>query len=153
MQLGNLLEAAITLLPSVSFEYRIYKGETVNEFGVTVPLYSEWKVCVGMVQPVEASQYQEMQLDFAKRAINVWGSIDLNAIDVQDHPDQVRFQNRIFNTERCTDWLGYNGWHSFVCTEDKRRRESTPTAIVPDPKIDPMPDQMPLPQEGGGVTW
>ena len=153
MQLGNLLEAALSLLPPVTFEYRLYRGETVNDFGISVPSYSEWMVCVGMVQPVEASQYQDMQLDFAKRAINVWGSIDLNAIDVQDHPDQVRFQGRVFNTERCTDWLGYNGWHCFVCTEDKRWRESTPTSVMPTPSIVPNPEPEPIPEVGGNVSW
>lgn len=153
MQLGNLLEAALSLLPPVAFEYRIYTGEGLNDFGISVPQYSEWKTCWGMVQPVEASQYEAFNLDYSKRAINVWGSIDLNTLDVQDHPDQVRFQGRIFNTEQCTDWLGYNGWHCFVCTEDKRKRKSTPTAVVPNPEIEPPVNPNPIPQEGGMIKW
>jgi len=153
MQLGNLLETALTLLPPVTYEYRTYTGDETSAVGFSVPKYTEWKTCKGMVNPVQSSEKQMFNLDMATRCINVWGSIDLNTVDVQDHPDQVRYQGRIFNCTQCTDWLGYNGWHCFVCTEDKRRRESTPTAIVPDPKIEPIADQMPLPQEGGNVTW
>lgn len=156
MQLGNLLEAALRLLPPVTYEFRTYTGDSISEVGFSVPQYTEWKTCRGMVQPVQSSEKQMFNLDMATRAINVWGSIDLNTVDVQDHPDQVRYQGRIFNCTQCTDWLGYNGWHCFMCVEDKRRRPSTPTAVKPTPTITPVEDreeQVPLPPSGGSVVW
>ena len=156
MQLGNLLETALKLLPPVTYQYRTYEGDETSEVGFSVPKYSEWKSCRGMVNPVQSSEKQMFNLDMATRCINVWGSIDLNTIDVQDHPDQVKYNGRIFNCTQCTDWLGYNGWHCFLCVEDKRQRESTETAVKPIPKITPVgqrEDQDPLPQTGGKVVW
>lgn len=156
MPLGNLLETALSLLPPVTYEYRKYEGDETSSVGFTIPRYSEWIACRGMVQPVQSSEKQMFNLDLATRCVNVWGSIDLNTVDVQDHPDQVRFQGRVFNCTQCTDWLGYNGWHCFLCVEDKRQRESTPTAVKPVPNITPEServDPVPLPPSGGSVKW
>ncbi len=123
MGLFNVLESALTLLPTVTWKYRRYIGSTVNELGVKIPQYSDWKVCRGMAQPVQSTKDPNMGLDFAKKMYNFWGSVQLNGQDVQDIPDQIMFLNRIWIVESDTDWVVYNGWHSITAYEDKRERE------------------------------
>jgi len=122
----NLLQMALPAVYSVvdcqTFEYRNYVGDTVNDFGVVVVSYSAWKTCNGSVQPMDSSMFELLDMDKSKRGILVWGSVPLNTTDIQDHPDQVRWQGRIFNVERSTNWYQANGWHSVGCTEVKSER-------------------------------
>jgi len=154
MTLGNILETALKLLPTVTYQYRIYQGNEINELGISIPKYTEWNNCVGMLQPVESSQFEMFGItNGAKRAITVWGSIDFNTIDVQDYCDQVRYNGRVYNCFRCTDWNSYNGWHQFVCTEDKQAREDSDKYHQPTvEKVEPE-EKKPIPPEGGGVKW
>ena len=87
MQLGNLLEQALSVLPAVNYYYRHYEGETRNELGVKIPSYGPWQVCRGMVQPVQRSKYEDLGLDFAKNYINVWGTLNLKTVGLQNQPD------------------------------------------------------------------
>lgn len=122
----NLLELALPILtnvvPPCEFEYRTYSKDEIDEMGVVKVRYSGWKKCVGSVQPMQSSMIQLLDLDKSKRSILVWGSVNLNTLDIQDHPDQVRWQGRIFNCVQATDWMQANGWHSIACTEVKTER-------------------------------
>ena len=120
MILGNLLELALTVLPAVNFEHRYFLGETVNEIGVKVPSYSEWTACRGMVQPVQRSRYEELGLDFAKDYINVWGSIPLHSVGLQNQPDQLRWNGFLFTITAVNEWNQYNGWVNVTAAQDKR---------------------------------
>lgn len=121
--LNLVLPAIRPLVDCQDFEYRKALKDAVNEFGVVEVVYSAWKKCNGSVQPMESSMMQMLDLDKSKRAILVWGSIKLNTMDIQDHPDQVRHNGRIFNCVQCTDWMMANGWHATACTEDKGTRK------------------------------
>ena len=122
MSMFNVLETALSLLPAVTFKYRTFLSSEVNELGVAVSKYSEWKTCRGMVQPVEESKYAAMGLTFGKRYITVWGSVVFNTLSVQENCDQVLYDGCVFNCERVTGWRNYNGWNTTVCCEDKRER-------------------------------
>ena len=120
MQLPNLLELALGILPPVEFQHRYFIGEARNEIGVEIHSYSEWKTCVGMVQPVQRSRYQDLGLDFAKNYINVWGSIELHTIGLQDQPDQILWGGHLWNITAVNDWPYYNGWVNVTAAQDKR---------------------------------
>lgn len=120
MMLPNLLEMALSVLPKVRFEYRTYKGKTLDEKGIAHSTFSEWKTVWGMAQPVEATKYQDLGLDFGKHYYNFWASINVHGIDYQDVPDQIRLRGRTYNVERDTNWREYNGWHAITAYEDFR---------------------------------
>lgn len=119
----NVLAKALPLVNKIAaahdFEYRTYIGDTVNEFGVVTPSYSEWKWCEGSVQPQDSALMDFEGTEPAHRGILVWACIDFNTADIQEHGDQVRWNGRIFNCDRCTNWYDANGWHTFACSEDK----------------------------------
>lgn len=121
MDLGNLLESALTLLPTVSFSFRQNLGETVDEFGQKRRTYGEWIACRGMVQPVPRSAYADLGLDFAEKAINVWGSVPILTVgDEEDGgPSQILWNARLWNVNTVTEWNQYNGWVSIVAIQDR----------------------------------
>lgn len=150
-----VLPAIRLVVDNQGFEYQTYVGETVDESGLAVPKYSSWKKCEGSVQPMDAHVAEKLGLDFAERGILVWGSIDFNTLDTQDHPDRVRYKGRVFICRKCTDWYVQNGWNAFACTEDKRDRSNTSTAGNPTPSKSDVPtDPGVVPPIGGGqVAW
>lgn len=120
MELGNLLELALTVLPAVNFYYRHYEGETRNELGVKIPSYGQWQVCRGMVQPVQRSKYEDLGLDFAKNYINVWGTLNLKTVGLQNQPDQILWNGCLWNITAVNEWFQYNSWVNVTAVQDKR---------------------------------
>ena len=120
MQLGNLLEQALSVLPAVNYYYRHYEGETRNELGVKIPSYGPWQVCRGMVQPVQRSKYEDLGLDFAKNYINVWGTLNLKTVGLQNQPDQILWNGCLWNITAVNEWAQYNSWVNVTAVQDKR---------------------------------
>ena len=125
MQLGNILELALTLLPPVSFKIRMFNGSGVDEFGQSVAEYGEWIDCVGMVQPVQRSSYEENGLDFAKNYINAWVSKKLFSVGLQKTPDQILWNGCLWNVTSVNEWNQYNGWVSVTAVQDKMYSKTT----------------------------
>ena len=121
----NLLEMCLPALNAVvdsdaqKFEWRSYVGDEVNDFGVAVVSYSEWKEVRGSVQPMTAQTKDILGLEPSERGINVWCSIDFKTLDVQEHCDQVRYRGVVYNCHSRTDWFGHDGWCNFNCVADK----------------------------------
>jgi hypothetical protein len=126
MNLTNLFEKAMGVLPSVTFEYRHFVGSVKNDMRVLVPSYADgdneegWVACRGMVQPVQQSAYKDLGLDKSKRNVNAWGSIPLKTVTNQEQPDQIRHEGRVYNIVSVNEWNSYNGWANVTCVEDKR---------------------------------
>ena len=130
MELGNLLEQALSVLPAVNFYYRLYEGETRNELGVKIPSYGQWLSCRGMVQPVNRSKYEDLGLDFAKNYINVWGTLNLKTVGLQNQPDQILWNSCIWTITAVNEWFQYNNWVNVTAVQDKRV-DSMPTPFPP----------------------
>lgn len=130
MELGNLLELALSVLPAVNFYYRHYAGEQRNELGVKIPTYGEWLACRGMVQPVQRSKYEDLGLDFAKNYVNVWGTLNLKTVGLQNQPDQILWNGCIWTITAVNEWAQYNNWVNVTAVQDKRE-DSLPVPMPP----------------------
>lgn len=120
MEIGNLLEGALSVLPFVCFKYRSFRRSEVDEFGQSVQAFNEWKLCRGMVQPVNRSLYEDMGLDFTKTYISVWGSIPLDASsEKQDGSDQLLWNGHLWNITAVNEWNQYNGWANVTAVEER----------------------------------
>lgn len=119
MNLGNILEAALSVLPAVSFRYRAFRKSEVDEFGQKRPEYGEWKVCRGMVQPVNRTAYEDMGLDFSKNYVNAWGSIPLETVSDETSPGQILYNGRLWNITAVNEWNQYNGWTNVTAVQDR----------------------------------
>ena len=130
MELGNLLELALSVLPPVNFFYRVYQGERLNDIGVKIPTYGPWLECRGMVQPVNRAKYEDLGLDFAKNYINVWGSLNLKTVGLQNQPDQILWNSCIWTITAVNEWYQYNSWVNVTAAQDKRA-DSLPNPLPP----------------------
>lgn len=119
MQLGNILEAALSLVPAVVFRYRSFKSDAVDEYGQKRATYSAWVSCRGMVAPVQRSAYEDMGLDFTKNYINAWGSIPLYTVSDHNQPDQILWNGRLWNITAVNEWNQYNGWANVTAVQDR----------------------------------
>ena len=110
----NLLSAALTLIPSVSFKYYKFKSNTVNERGLDVSEYELPITVRGLVAPVPAEKYEELDLSLQKEHIYVHAPTNILSLRVQESPDKIEYNGNYYFIIRIVDWFNYNGWTSGV---------------------------------------
>lgn len=110
----NLLSAALTLIPSVSFKYYKFKANTVNERGLDVSEYELPITVRGLVAPVPAEKYEELDLSLQKEHIYVHAPTNILSLRVQESPDKVEYNGNFYFIIRIVDWFNYNGWTSCI---------------------------------------
>lgn len=134
--LGNLLRKAGRIVPREPFQYRTFNGNVTNDIGNIVSTYSEWHEVIGHVQPGLTFSFnargvsdigeiaKRIGIDQSKKVITVF-VYDLDLKNVHDHdtPDQIKYENCIYNIWSISDWYHYDGWKSFICIEDTRERD------------------------------
>ena len=88
---GNLLNQALTLIPKQQFIYRKFNSYQINEYGVKVSIYDTDIEFEGSVQAIDSKMYQELGLDFSKKYINIFSSLNIkNVSREQNSPDNRR---------------------------------------------------------------
>lgn len=110
----NLLSAALTLIPSVSFKYYKFKANTVNERGLDVSEYELPVTVRGLVAPVPADKYEELDLSLQKEHIYVHAPTNILSLRVQESPDKIEYNGNFYFIIRIVDWFNYNGWTSCI---------------------------------------
>ena len=110
----NLLSAALTLIPSVSFKYYKFKANTVNERGLDVSEYELPVTVRGLVAPVPADKYEELDLSLQKEHIYVHAPTNILSLRVQESPDKIEYNGNFYFIIRLVDWFNYNGWTSCI---------------------------------------
>ena len=120
MQLGNLLNMALSIIPRSTFSLERYTGSAINSIGLVGSTFSAPVEVSGIVQAVENSAYKALGLEFGKNYIQVWGETEMIGLDKQKVADHIVYNGRSFNVEKSTDWITYNGWSSVVAVEDKK---------------------------------
>lgn len=134
--LGCLLRKAMKIIPTEGFEYRVFVSTVTNDIGNLVPVYSEWTKINGSIQPGLASSFaarsisedmlirKELGIDISRNVITVYtdSKAMLKTVNGQDMPDQIRYQNKIFNIIKISNWHYMDGWQCLTCVEDTRER-------------------------------
>ena len=124
---NNLLKKALKLIPGESYQYLKFRGEEVNSFGVSVPIY-ETAITItpqnGMVQSAENSLYQQMGLDLDKNYKIFYGAVSIKGNEAQEHPDRFIYKGETYETVKNTDWFYYDGWCGVLAVEIKKDREN-----------------------------
>lgn len=139
--LGNLLKQALRVVPPEKFLYRKVVGSTVNEIGNSIALFSEWSETTGSVQPgltfsfnargissmVDMLMAKKIGIEQAKDLVTIFTQkLDLVNTHFQIHPDQIKYNGRIFNIISVSNWLPYDNWKSLVCVDDTRYTSGSP---------------------------
>ena len=67
---------------------------------------------------------KELGIDISKNVITVYtdSKAMLKTVNGQDMPDQIRYQDKIFNIIKISNWHYMDGWQCLTCVEDTRER-------------------------------
>lgn len=116
---NNLLNQAFTIIPQQKFVYYRFKSVVVDETGIKQNEYDDGVECRGSVQAVNSTMYQELGLDFSKKYIQIFSSVNIqNVNNNQESPDKVLWNNKEYFVVNCSDWYKQDGWTNILAVEN-----------------------------------
>ena len=123
----NILDIALSMIPSTVVQIRKNLGTTVNKYGQSVANYGEWIEVYGIVQPGSEQNEHTEGMDFSKKRVTIWlRGVALDGTHIQWAPDQIRYVGKIFNVTGVKDWFPYDNYRECECVEvlnlDERQR-------------------------------
>ena len=111
----NLLATAQTVIGKQDYQLRQYAGRTRNAAGYFVSSFSAPSNMAGSVQPVNASQYKSMGLDFKKAYIKIYDTNLINTLSRETNADQVIYDGYLWQVAEDTAWFLAGGWTFVMC--------------------------------------
>lgn len=114
----NILDIALSILPSTVVQIRKTLGTTINKYGQAEAVYSEWIDVYGMVQPGGEQNEHTQGIDFSKKFVTIWlRGIALDGTHIQWAPDQILYIGKVFNVVSVKDWFPYDNFRECECVE------------------------------------
>lgn len=121
---GNLLNQALTLIPKQNFIYRKFNSSQINDYGIKVDVYDTDIAFEGSVQAVDSKMYQQLGLDFSKKYINIYSSLNIKNVNRgQETPDKIIWNNKEYLVVNCSDWYIQDGWTNILAVENTEELE------------------------------
>lgn len=121
---NNLLNQAFTVIPQQSFTYLKYKSNAISDIGIKVNEYETGVVYKGSVQAVDSKMYQQLGLDFSKKYIQIFSSLNIqNVNNDQETPDKILWNNKEYLVVNCSDWYEQDGWTNIIAVENNVENE------------------------------
>lgn len=111
----NTLATAQTVIGKQEYLLRKYIGRTKNAAGYQVSEFDFPCKMSGSVQPVKATTYKGLGLDFKKAYIKIY---DINLIKVlsrDKNSDQVIYDGYLWEVAEDTPWFLSGGWNYVMC--------------------------------------
>lgn len=114
---ANILNVALSVIASQSFQYYAFLDRTANEIGLDVTSYKSPVMLRGSVQPVPRNLYSDYGLDFDRYYVNFY--LSKNALDVERDVsgDQITFNSRKYQVLSKTDWFAMDGWVALLTVQ------------------------------------
>lgn len=110
----NLLTTALQIIPKVQFKYYKFKGNEVNNRGIDISEYEDPMTINGIIMPVPADKYEELNLSLQKDHIYVYMPQEVLSLRSQESPDKVEYKGNSYFIIRIVNWFSYNGWTSCI---------------------------------------
>lgn len=111
----NLLATAQTVIGKQDYLLRKYTGRVRNEAGYWVSSFAEPIPMLGSVQPIRATQYQAMGLDFKKAYIKIYDVNLIQSMSRDTNADQVIWDGYLWHVAEDTPWFLSGGWNYVMC--------------------------------------
>ncbi len=111
----NLLATTQTVIGKQDYLLRQYEGRERNAAGYYVSAFGFPIKMSGSVQPIKATAYKSMGLDFKKAYIKIY---DVNLIKVlsrESNSDQVIYDGYLWHVAEDTPWFLSGGWNYVMC--------------------------------------
>lgn len=121
---NNLLNQALTLIPKQKFTFCKYQGQTVNELGIKQEEYAAGIEFEGSVQAIEQAMYEKLGLQWSKKYIQIYSSLDIrNTDNTQISPDKVIWNGKEYIVTKVTNWYLQDGWTNIIAVENTEEQE------------------------------
>ena len=111
----NLLATTQTVIGKQDYLLRQYLGRTRNAAGFYVSEFSDPIDMSGSVQPIKATQYQAMGLDFKKAYIKIYDVNLIKSMGRDTNADQVIYDGYLWQVAEDTPWFLSGGWNYVMC--------------------------------------
>ena len=116
----NLLATTQTVIGKQDYQLRQYTGRTRNAAGYQISSFGTPIDMAGSVQPVKATQYKSMGLDFKKAYIKIYDVNLINALSRDTNADQVIYDGFLWHVAEDTPWFLSGGWNYVMCVRLER---------------------------------
>ena len=116
----NLLSATQTVIGKQDYQMRKYLSRARNAAGYWVSTFDTPIDMSGSVQPVKATQYQAMGLDFKKAYIKIYDINLIEALSRDSNADQVIYDGYLWHVAEDTSWFLSGGWNYVLCVRLER---------------------------------
>lgn len=121
---NNLLNQALSIIPKQNFTYIKYKGVTVNELGIKQDTYETPVDFEGSVQAISQDMYEKLGLDWSKKYIQIYSSLDIrNTDNDQVSPDKIIWNGKEYIVTKVTNWYQQDGWTNIIAVEQTEEEE------------------------------
>lgn len=114
---SNLLNAAFALIARQSFLYIAYDERLIQTTGMYVPEYAAGVMVTGSVQAVPRTLFERMGLDFQKNYSTFFVPQAIQGVDRATTGDRFYFNNRLWQVQSTTEWVGVDGWDEALCVQ------------------------------------
>lgn len=111
----NLLGTAQTVIGRQDYQLRKPSGRARNSAGYWVTTFGEPIDMQGSVQPIKATQYESMGLDFKKAYIKIYDVNLINVLTRDTNADQVIYDGYLWHVAEDTPWFLSGGWNYVMC--------------------------------------
>lgn len=111
----NLLATAQTVIGKQDYQMRSPTGRIRNAAGYRVASFSAPVDMSGSVQPVKATQYESMGLDFKKAYIKIYDVNLIESMTRNSNADQVIYDGFLWHVAEDTPWFLSGGWNYVMC--------------------------------------
>lgn len=124
---NNLLNQALTLIPKQTFTYCKFKSQTVNDYGTKQDVYETGIEFQGSVQAIEQAMYEKLGLQWSKKYIQIYSSLDIRNTDNQQvSPDKIIWNGKEYIVIKVTNWYVQDGWTNIIAVENTKDQEEEP---------------------------
>lgn len=124
---NNLLNQALTLVPKQKFTYCKFAGTTVNELGTKQNTYDPGIEFAGSVQAIEQAMYEQLGLQWSKKYIQIYSSLNIkNSDNEQFAPDKIIWNGKDYLVTKVTNWYLQDGWTNIIAVEQTENEEPEP---------------------------
>lgn len=121
---NNLLNQALTLIPKQTFTYCKFAGATVNDGGIKQDTYETGIEFQGSVQAIEQAMYEKLGLQWSKKYIQIYSSLDIRNMDNdQVSPDKIIWNGKNYIVTKVTNWYMQDGWTNIIAVENTEEQE------------------------------
>ena len=121
---NNLLNQALTLIPKQTFTYCKFAGTTINDEGIKQDTYEPGIEFQGSVQAIEQAMYEKLGLQWSKKYIQIYSSLDIRNTDNQQvSPDKVIWHGKEYIVTKVTNWYLQDGWTNIIAVENTEDQE------------------------------